>query len=173
MKLARATTLVLAASLVACGASPAARHREELIEDDRAATSGATTGGSSVAMSGPPTALTVTQPQTEILGSDGVNVAVRSRILVTNPNPYPITLHVLDGVLWLDGAQAATARIEGADVLEGNEARVFQLDASVPVQLIMTVRSRTYVSSGTITSTAPDGTSFASPFSFEGPLPGM
>jgi hypothetical protein len=167
-----ATVLALAASMIApgCGASPAARHREEMAAESTAATSGAS-GGSAVVMSGPPAALEVTQPQTEILGSDGVNVAIRSRILVTNPNPYPITLRVLDGVLWLDGAQAATARIEGEDVLDAREARVFQLDANVPVQLIMTVRSRTYVSSGSITATAPDGTSFASPFSFEGPLP--
>lgn len=157
--------LALALPLTAgCGASPAARGREE------ATTTTATT---TAAMAGPPAALEVTQPMTEILGSDGVNVAVRSRMLIRNPNPYPVTLRVLDGAVWLDGAQAATARIEGADVLDGNTDRVFQLDANVPVQLIMGVRSRTYVTSGTITATAPDGSSFSSPFSFEGPLPGF
>jgi hypothetical protein len=110
---------------------------------------------------------------TEILGSDGVNVAVRSRMLIRNPNPYPVTLRSLDGVLYLDGAQAATARIEGADVLDAHTDRVFQLDANVPVQLIMSVRSRVYTTSGSITATGPDGTAFASPFSFEGPLPGF
>lgn len=144
-----------------CGASPTARREET------------TTTTSASAMSGPPAPLQVTQPMTEILGSDGVNVSVRSRILITNPNPYPITLRVLDGVLWLDGAQAATARIEGEDVLDARTDRIFQLDASVPVQLIMNVRSRVYTTSGTITATAPDGTSFSSPFSFEGPLPGF
>jgi LEA14-like dessication related protein len=153
--------IVALASIVSgCGASPTVSARDE------------STVETATAMSGPPAPLEVTQPMTEILGTDGVNVAVRSRVLIRNPNPYPVTLNTLDGVLWLDGAQAATARIEGNDVLEGRSDRVFQLDANVPVQLVMNVRSRTYTTSGTIHATAPDGSGFDSPFSFEGPLPG-
>lgn len=164
------TTLALVALTVVpvlaagCGASPTARRRAELEAD--------TTTTSSGSMSGPPVALEVSQPATEVVGSDGVNIAVRSRIRITNPNPYPVTLRVLDGIVWLDGVQAATARVEGQDVLEARTDRVFQLDVSVPAQLIMSARTRTYVTSGTITAVAPDGTTFASPFSFEGPLPG-
>jgi len=167
--LALALLTVVPVLAVGCGASPTARRRAELEADTT--TTGTTTSGS-VAMSGPPAALEVSQPATEVVGSDGVNIAVRSRIRITNPNPYPVTLRVLDGIVWLDGVQAATARVEGQDVLEARTDRVFQLDVSVPAQLIMSARTRTYVTSGTITAIAPDGTAFASPFSFEGPLPG-
>jgi hypothetical protein len=157
--------LALSSLAAGCGASPTAAARTESTTETSASTA--------VAMSGPPAALEVTQPMTEILGFDGVNVAIRSRMLIRNPNPYPVTLHLLDGVLYLDGAQAATARIEGTDVLDGRTDRVFQLDANVPAQLLRSVRTGTYVTSGTITASAPDGTSFVSPFSFEGPVPGF
>lgn len=174
MKIQYAACLVLALSSVVagCGASPTAVARTESTTETSGASATVATSGA-VVTSGPPMALEVTQPMTEILGFDGVNVAIRSRMLIRNPNPYPVTLHLLDGVLYLDGAQAATARIEGTDVLDGRTDRVFQLDANVPAQLLRSVRTGTYVTSGTITATAPDGTSFVSPFSFEGPVPGF
>jgi hypothetical protein len=133
----------------------------------------AATPSERIVLSGPPAPLEVTQPMTEILGTDGVNVAVRSRILIRNPNPFPVTLRSLDGVLYLDSAQAATAHIEGTDVLDARTDRIFQLDANVPLQLILGVRSRSYVTSGSITAFTADGTPFVSPFSFEGPLPSL
>lgn len=157
MKILLVSTLVALCGITAgCGGSSARRGtapRERIV------------------LSGPPAPLEVTQPMTEILGTDGVNVALRSRILIRNPNPFPVTLRSLDGVLYLDGMQAATAHVEGADVLDARTDRVFQLDANVPLQLIVGVRSGSYVTSGSITAFSADGSPFVSPFSFEGPLP--
>jgi hypothetical protein len=155
-----------------CGASPA-RRSDTLVSADVPATSGAVVAPAPVVPSGPPASITLSRPETEILGVRGENVMVRMRVMITNPNPYAVTMQVLDGILYLDGMNAATARVEGSDVLQAQETRVYQLDASVPIRMVMSVRTRMYTTSGTITALAPTGSTFVSPFSFDGPIPGF
>lgn len=175
----RALVLVLCSFSLAlagsgCGASPTRRGDSTLASVDVPASTGAVVAPATPpAPTGPPSPIVLSRPQTEILGVRGENVMVRMRVMITNPNPYPVTMQVLDGILYLDGANAATARVEGGDVLQANETRVYQLDASVPIRMVMGVRSRMYTTSGTITALAPSGSSFVSPFSFDGPIPGF
>lgn len=164
-------SLSLALVGAGCGASPAARRSDTIASVDVPASGGAVVAP--VAPAGPPSSIMLTRPETEILGVRGENVMVRMRVMITNPNPYAVTMQVLDGVLYLDGVNAATARVEGGDVLQANETRVYQLDASVPIRMVMGVRSRMYTTSGTITALAPTGSTFVSPFSFDGPIPGF
>lgn len=164
-----------ATALVGCGSSPA-RRDDTLASVDVPASGSTSSGGATVVAAapiGPPESLSLTRPETEILGVRGENVMVRMRVMITNPNPYPVTMTVLDGILYLDGVNAATARVEGGDVLQARETRVYQLDASVPIQMVVGVRSRMYTTSGTITATDPNGNGFVSPFSFNGPIPGF
>ena len=168
--------LLLSASLVllaaGCGASPT-RRDDTLVSADVPASTGAVVVAAPAAPTGPPSSIMLTRPETEILGVRGENVMVRMRVMITNPNPYAVTMQVLDGILYLDGVNAAVARVEGGDVLQANETRVYQLDASVPIRMVVGVRSRMYTTSGTITALAPTGATFVSPFSFDGPIPGF
>ena len=163
-------SLTLAAA--GCGASPT-RRDETIASVDVPASTGAVVAPATPTPTGPPSAITLSRPETEILGVRGENVMVRMRVMITNPNPYPVTMHVLDGVLYLDGANAATARVEGGDVLQAQETRVYQLDASVPIRMVMGLRTRMSTTSGTITALTPAGATFVSPFSFDGPIPGF
>lgn len=158
-----------------CGASPTARRDDTLVSADVPASGGgAVVVASPTPMpAGPPSPIMLSRPETEIMGVRGENVLVRMRVMITNPNAYAVTLTVLDGILYLDGVNAATARVEGNDVLQANETRVYQLDASVPIRMVMGVRTREYTTSGTITALAPSGSAFTSPFSFNGPIPGF
>lgn len=166
--------LAIAPVSAGCGASPTRRDDTTVASVDVPASTGAVVAPATPPPpAGPPSSIVLSRPETEILGVRGENVMVRMRVMITNPNPYAVTMQVLDGILYLDGVNAATARVEGGDVLQANETRVYQLDASVPIRMVMGVRSRMYTTSGTITALAPSGASFVSPFSFDGPIPGF